>query len=143
MAGYQSKNEKVIRNAFTRFRANVDRIIENGMRNLAQAGMAFLVDAHDSHRDNMMHTEEVDTLGYAVAHNGTIIESGSYKGGGDDFPGDAMNKAKALLAGTSGWVAIILSEMEGWYRVDWEQDFLHYSADQVRQNFRKFFKPVK
>ena len=143
MAGYQSKNAKVIDNAVMRFRANAEKAIEAGIKNLALAGMSFLVEAHDSHREGMLHTEEDNTLAYAVAHDGTIIESGSFKGNGDDMPGDAMNKAKSLLSGTSGWVAIILSEMEGWYRVDWEQDFLHYSAEQVRQNFRKFFKPVK
>ena len=143
MAGYQSKNTQVIRNAITRFRNDADTIIENGICDVARAGLTFLVEAHDAYRENMSHTVEEDTLAYAVAHNGTVIRSGYYNGGGEDIPGDAMNKAKSLLSGTSGWVAIILSEMEGWYRVDWEQDFLQYSADTIRQNFRKYFKPVK
>lgn len=143
MAGYRNSNSKVIQRAFTRFKESAEGIISKGIIALAQAGLAYLVEAHDNHRDGMSHTEEDNTIGYAVSYNGTVIESGSFKGGEADLPGDAEEEAKRLLAGSQGWVAIILSDMEGWYRADWEMDFLQYSADQVRANFHKFFKKVK
>ena len=143
MAGYQSRNKGVIAKAFARLKKSEEETVFRGMIRLAQAGMSFLVEAHDNFRDGLHHPEEDDTMAYAVSHDGVIVESGSFRGGGDDMPGDAMNKARRLLAGTSGWRAVILSEMEGWYRVDWEMDFLHVSADEVRSNFHRFFKPVR
>lgn len=139
---YLQRNKSVIDRAFKHLADSQEQSVREGMVKIAEAGMAFLVEAHENHADNMMHTEEEDTMAYAIAHDGMVIKSGYYRGGGDDFPGDAMNKAKALLSRTSGWVAIVLSEMEGWYRVDWEMNFLHYSAEHIRSNFSKFFKPV-
>lgn len=142
MAASPDRNKDVISKAFARLKRSEERTVHEGMVRLAQAGMAFLVEAHDYFRDGLHHPEEDDTMGYAVSHDGVIIESGSFHGGGDDLPGDAMNKARRILSGTNGWRAVILSEMEGWYRVDWEMDFLHASADEVKSNFHKFFKPV-
>lgn len=143
MARYQSRNESVIKRAFARLSASEQDVALRGMVSLAQAGMAFLVEAHDNRRAGLSHTEEEDTMAYAVARDGQIVESGFYKGGdGTEIPGDAMSTAERLVSGSTGWVAIILSDMEGWYRVDWEMDFLHYSADHIKSNFNKFFKPV-
>ena len=142
MANYSAKNQKTIATAFARFQRTEEEIVRNGMIRLAQAGLAFLVEAHEQFQPGLYHPEEDDTLAYAVAEDGVIVESGSYNGEGGDIPGDARNKAVKLLSGTRGWVAVILSEMEGWYRVDWEMDFLQLSADEVRANFHKFFKKV-
>ena len=143
MAGYQSRNKGVITKAFARLKRSEEDVVFQGMVKLAEAGMAFLVQAHDSFRDGLHHPEEDDTMAYAVSHDGVIIGSGSFNGGGDDIPGDALGKARRILDGTTGWRAVILSEMEGWYRVDWEMDFLHVSAEEVKENFHKFFKRVR
>lgn len=143
MAGYLQQNRSAIRRGFNRLRKDENTIIKKGMVEIAKAGLEYLVDAHNQHSANMLHPHEENTMAYAIAHDGTIVKAASYKGKGvDDLPGDAMNMATGLLSGTSGWVAVILSEMEGWYRVDYENGFLQYSADQVRTNFHRFFKPV-
>lgn len=142
MASSESRNNKVIQNAFSRFLKNEESVTREGMCVLAKAGLDYLIDAHDFHAQLMMHTTENDTMGYAVAHNGTIVASGSHNGGDFDLPGSAKEEAEALLSSTTGWVAIILSDMEGWYRVDYEEDFLFYAADEIRENFHTFFKPI-
>ena len=84
-------------------------------------------------------------MGYAIAHNGVIVESAGYNGGGydDDMPGLAHEEAERLLAGTKGWAVIIISDMDKfWYNEGWEIDFLHYSADEVAENFHNYFKPI-
>lgn len=142
MNKYQAKNENVIRNAFDRFSKNAENVIREGMRAMARAGLDYLIEAHILHDSIMLHTSETDTLGYAFGHDGLLIESGSHKGGDYDLPGSAQEEAEAILSGTKGWVIIILSDMEGWYRVDYEMDFLGYSAETIRRNFKDFFKPV-
>lgn len=142
MATYQAQNKSTIARAFSRFRKEEEDIIREGMVTVAEFGMQYLIQAHKQFQEGLHHPEEDDTIAYAVGYNGTVIETGAHSGGGGDIPGDAMNKAAALLSGTQGWSAIILSDMEGWYRVDWEMGFLHSSADEIRDNFTKYFKPV-
>lgn len=142
MAKFREQNRRTIQHAFLRFQGREEEIIREGMIRVAKAGIEYLIQAHDEFKSGLHHPEEDDTMAYAVAHNGRLIASGSYNGGGDDIPGDARNKAIDLLSQTKGWSAIILSDMEGWYRVDWEMGFLQSSADDIRDNFIKHFKPV-
>lgn len=142
MASYASKNRQVIKNAFNNLLKDEKEIIRDGMCKLAEAGLSYLIEAHEFHSALMNHTTETDTMGYAVAFDGVIVASGSHDGGGDDMPGAARDTAQALLAGTQGWVAIILSDMEGWYRVDYEEDFLGYAFEEVKANFNQFFKRI-
>lgn len=142
MAKYQAQNKRTIEQAFSRFRKEEEDIVREGMERVAKAGIAFLVEAHKQFREGLSHPHEDDTMAYAVAHDGIIVVSNSYFGGGDEIPGDARSKAEGLLSGTKGWTAIILSDMEGWYRIDWEMGFLHSSAEDIRDNFTKYFKKV-
>ena len=144
MAGYSAQNSRVIRKAFDRFRKEDEDIIRHGMLLVAKAGIDHLVEAHARKSEDLNHPQEEDTMGYAVAHNGTIVASFGYNGGGtDDMPGQAREEAERLLAGTTGWRAIILSDMEGWYNVDWEEGFLYISSEEIRNNFATYFKPIR
>ena len=139
---YLQQNNSTIDKAFARLRKSEEAIIREGMIRLAEAGLQYLIKSHDSFGD-MQHTHETNTLAYAVAHDG-VVERGEYlNGGGSDVSGDALQAATKMLSGTKGWCAIILSDMEGWYRVDWEMHFLHYSEAQIKQNFHSFFKKIR
>lgn len=139
---YLQRNNATIQKAFARLAKSEETIVRNGIVALAEAGLAYLIESHDSFGD-MRHTNETDTLAYAVAHDGVVFK-GEYLNGGDaDMPGDALQTATKILSGTKGWCAIILSDMKGWYRVDWEMHFLHYSIAQIKQNFHSFFKRIK
>ena len=144
MAGYQSRNSKVIAKAFSRLASNEERIIGEGLRRLALTGLAFLVEAHDLHPIAHHHPEENDTMAYAVARDGKVFEAGAFSGGESVPNSNAESKARGLVAGMPGWAAVILSDMgRDWYRVDWEMQFLQYSADQIRDNFHKIFIPAQ
>lgn len=144
MAGYSARNKKTIERAFSKFRKEDEAIIRHGMLLVAKAGMDHLLEAHASMEEDLNHPQEVNTMGYAVAHNGKIVASFGYNGGGnDDLPGEAREEAERLLAGTTGWRAIILSDMEGWYRVDWEEGFLFSSSEEIKNNFNSYFKPIR
>ena len=55
----------------------------------------------------------------------------------------SFRRQKESARGTKGWVGIVLSDMaNNWYRVDWEYDYLAYSADMVKSHFNNFFKPI-
>lgn len=139
---YQSQNRATITKAFARFQKDVNDVIKAGMVNIAQAGLLFLVDAHEMFHigDEHHHLNEDNTLAWAVAHDGMIVESGDLHGGGSDMPGNASVEAANLLHGTSGWVAVIYSDMKGWYRADWEEEYLNYSRDMVAADFDSIFK---
>ena len=139
---YLQQNSSTIDKAFARLRKSEEAIIREGMIRLAEAGLQYLIESHDSF-GNMHHTNETDTLAYAVAHDGAIVRGEYLNAWGDDMPGNALQTATRLLSATKGWVAIILSDMEGWYRVDWEMHFLHYSEAQIKQNFHSFFKKIR
>ena len=139
---YLQRNNATIQKAFARLANSEETIVRNGIVALAEAGLAYLIESHDSFGD-MHHTHETNTLAYAVAHDGVVFKGEYLNGGEADMPGNALQTATQMLSGTKGWCAIILSDMEGWYRVDWEMHFLHYSIAQIKQNFHSFFKRIK
>ena len=139
---YQAQNNATIKRAFTRLQSTEQKTCSAGIKLLAKAGLDYLVDAHNAQKADLHHVGETDTLAYAVAHDGVIVATGFHNGGDADLPGSAVQKASDLLAGTEGWVAVILSDMEGWYRVDWEMNFLYRSVEDIKRNFHSFFKKV-
>lgn len=139
---YQQQNKSTIAGAFARLQKAEEDAIAKGMCRLAKAGLEYLVEAHDSFGYVLRHTEETNTLAYAVAKDGVIVVSDYLDGGSGDLPGNAREKAATILSGTKGWAAVIVSDMEGWYRVDWEMHFLHISVAQIKENFHSFFKKV-
>ena len=139
MTGYQQVNSATIRKAFNRFVENKDKIIETGLVQLAKSALDFLVSDHDY---GMAHTLEDNTLAYAVAHDGWIIASG-YHEGGDGIMGRAREMAEDLASEVEGWCAIILSEMEGYYRVDYENDMLNDTIIDTRDKFNTYFKKIR
>lgn len=139
---YRGRNATTINKAFKRFARSEEDIIRNGMFNVAKAGMDYLIEAHNAFKPGLLHTKENDTLAYAVAHDGTVQMMG-FHSGGEGKTGWARNAAASALSGTTGWVAIILSEMYGWYKVSYELNFLSYSAAEIKSNFSKFFKRVR
>lgn len=141
MGKYTQQNVRVIQNAFSRLVRRKDSSIKAGLIEMAKAGLEYLAEAHDFH-GVMMHTHEENTMCYVVAHNGTVIVAEPFEGGDYDLPGNAVNEATAIISGTNGWVAMIYSNMEGWYRTDYEIEFMEYSRDEIVDNFHNYFKKV-
>ena len=142
MASLKRSNDKVIDRAFTRLVKSEDSIVRDGMYALLCAGLEYLHEAHDP---DLHHENESDTLGWALIHDGAVLEAVSQSMGPWTPHGDALGKLMSIVSEmpSTGWSGVVLSDMANdWYRVDWEMDFLTSSAEQVKANFRNFFKPV-
>jgi hypothetical protein len=139
----EASNRAVIDNAFDRFRKRKDTIVQAGIVKLAEAGLEYLLEAHDLEPQAHHHPEEENTMAYAVAHDGQIVASGCHHGGiSPDFPGEAEQKARDLVSGKSGWTVLIISDMLGWYVWDWEWMFLEVTMEDIKTHFHDFFKPI-
>lgn len=146
---YRATNKQAIDGAFKTFGLQLDSYVKSGMVAAAVAGLEYLVEAHqimeysqgiDGHPE--FHIHEQNTMAYAVSYNGNVVTAASYQGDGNGVPGVAIEQASAIVSGTTGWVAIIYSEMDGWYKLEKEQDYQRYSRMQIIQHFHDYFKPV-
>ena len=107
------------------------------MYGLLNAGLEYLHEAHGLIHPGEYHEHEKDTLGWALVHDGQILEVVSQDKGKWTPYGDALHRLEDLASQTNGWVGIVLSDMaNSWYRVDWEYDYLAYSADHIREHFQ-------
>ena len=142
--GYEAQNRVAIDRGFSWLKSVRDKVILDGMYGLLNAGLSYLEDAHEMHSPEMSHEHESDTLGWALVHDGTIIEAVSQSKGEFTPHGDAIGRLRMIASESpTGWVGIIMSDMaNNWYRVDYEMDFLHYTQDEIRDNFDKFFKRI-
>lgn len=142
MSQYQS-NIRAIDGGIAKFVAAKNESIERGMYLLLDSALDYL---HDAHEDWMAHENESNTLGWALMHDGRIIEAVSQAKGPYTPRGDALTKLRGIMAKApkTAWIGVVLSDMENnWYRIDWETNFLHFSANEVRSNFQNFFTPIK
>ena len=140
--GYLESNNSTIDRAFARLSASKEKAISDGMYLLLDAALDYL---HEAHADTMHHENESNTLGWALIHNGTIVDAVSQAKGEFTPRGDVLDKLQQIASGVTrnGWVGIVASDVEnGWYRVDWEMGYLLNSANRVRANFHKFFKKI-
>jgi hypothetical protein len=136
----QRKNKSAFKRGFESLRKYADGMSEVVMRNMARDGLNALLYEHDTHESNMHHATEKNTLAYALAHNGVLVESGYHNGGEDDLPGDALENAIKLACEQSGWCAVILSDLNGgWYNVALEEDLLNAARGDIQDNWGGFF----
>lgn len=141
---YGSNDSKITR-AFDRLKASKDAVISSGLVRMMQYGLEALLEAHDLPiiGNNIYHHNELEkeTLGWMVFHDGAEVASGTQDRG--EISGNILLELESEGAKTTGWVGYIMSEMTyDWYRVDYEMDFLQYSAEEVKSSFNRFFKPV-
>lgn len=142
-------NNNVIRNAFAKFTARKDQAITVGFSRMMEAGLEYLLEAHDipiipisGGKEIHHHNEgEKETLGWMIFHDGVEVASGTQNRG--PLSGAILFEMESMGAGTTGWVGFVVSEMSfNWYRVDFEMDFLQYSADKIKENFNIYFRPI-
>ena len=73
-------------------------------------------------------------MGYALAHDGIIVESGFHEGGGSR--GEALSMAQDAVRGKKGWVAVVLSDMQMvHYIFNAEEDALREVVVAIRDEF--------
>lgn len=131
-ANYKVRNRNAIKRGFEWLGKYEAGICDVYMRNIARDMLTQLLRFHDEN-DELHHKEEKNTLAYALAHDGAVVESGFHNGSEDDLPGRALEIATGILSGTHGWVAVVVSELEGWYNIADEEDMLHSTASEIQQ----------
>lgn len=139
-ANYRLRNRNAIKRGFERLKKTADFTCRNVVVNMGRDGLIQLVDAHrlliDGHDGHHLHLIEENTLGYAVAHDGMIIESGYHNGSGiEPLPGEAMEMARTFLQGLHGWRAVILSDMKWGHYDGHEEDMLNYAREVLRDKW--------
>lgn len=143
--GYKEDNIKKLDGGFSQLSLGKDARIERIMYDVLDKALDVLLEAHDD-KDNkagkgMHHANESDTLGWALIHNGSVVEAVSQLRG-KLTDASALNTLQELVkkCPKQGWCGIVCSDMvNGWYRVDWEIDFLNQSAESVISNMHKHF----
>lgn len=147
MSDYTQKNKDTIKRGFAALSASAERVMEEGLNRFLDLALQYLIDAHDmyfTHGTATRHLSENDTLGYAVIHNGKIVNMVAQAGGEWTPRGNVGAKLRTIATDSpKGWVGIVCSDLENdWYRVDWEFDFLLYSKNMTRESFDKCFRRV-
>lgn len=134
---YKLRNSNKIKKGFERLSERANSISEVIMRNAARDGLNKLIEAHEMALqlvggNREFHLVENNTLAYALAHNGAIVESGYHNGGGER--GGALGMAKEAVSNSAeGWKAAIVSDIQmGHYYLDDEEDLIHIAAESVR-----------
>lgn len=137
--GYESRNNAVINRAFTRLKANKDRVIEAGMKDLLENAMLYAIGAHD--HDHWFHKSTADTYGWILLHDGKGVAHNVNEGrhGEGNAYGDLM--AVSRLVSQKGWVGVLLAYMGEpmYFVVEYEEEILAQTANITRENFNLFF----
>lgn len=137
---YKAANKRTIDYAFKRLMLNEQNAIESGMKEVGKAALAALVEIHKAIDT---HVNESNTMAYAVAHDGRIIQAECFEDSNGFETGNAIQEASVLAAKTSGWVVLVYSEMENqWYSWDKEISYQEYTRDRIAADFTRYFKPI-
>ena len=141
-----AENKLTISRAFTRFKRRKEEICEKGMYDLLNAALKYLDEAHDLLGGGIVyrHQTEDNTLGWALIRDGQIVEAVAHNGGKLTPYGDVLGRLQSIVSSfPEGYCGVVMSDMaNSWYRWDWEQNFLSYSADNIKEEFFNFFKPI-
>ena len=138
-------NVSTIENAFRRLTARKDETVGSCLCALMDAALDALHEAHEKMRTGHNHESESNTLGWCVIHGGEIVMAASQSKGPFTPAGDVLMQLRMAVSDMpkTGWCGILMSDMANeWYRVDWEIDFMTYSAETVKRDFRKIFRPI-
>lgn len=140
--GYVSRNNAVIKKAFSRLGRNKDRVIEAGMKDLLENAMLYAIGAHDN--DHWFHKSTADTYGWILLHNGEGVAHNVNEGrhGEGNAYGELMAVSRTVKQ--TGWVGVLLAYMGEpmYFVVEYEESILEQTADITKENFGLFFNVI-
>lgn len=148
MGASQSSNARKIKQGFQGIVKARDIVAERGMKELLDVAMMFALNAHDTR--HFGHKITRDSYGWVLLHNGVAVAhkvNEGRHGEGSAFAG-LMEKSRSVPQ--VGWVGIILASMTGeteharniYFAVEYEQDILRLTQDDIKNNFGRYFKPI-
>lgn len=148
MGRYDRQNERAVKNGLDWLIKTEDLIARRGMIELLQEASAYAMQLHDA--THYGHRISEDSHGWALVKNGTIVMM--QVNAGNHGKGDATKQLREVAKGlvNPGYSGIVLASMNALrengkpiiFEVEFEETILGATADAVRSNFYKFFKPI-
>lgn len=142
MAKYKAQNDRRIDRGFDGLLSLSDKVAEVGMRKLLQACVDFSLEKHDP--EHPLHTILGDTYGWALLHDGKIVDIAVTEG--EKMVGDTAAQLQAMASGISdeGWTGILMAGMNhpSYYSVEYEQSILNQTIRITPTFFTRYFKPI-
>lgn len=149
MGRYDKKNEEAVDRGLKWLTARRDVILEEGMRRLLITASAYAIAQHD--HTHFGHRITENSHGWALVKDGKILGIGVNEGHHGE--GDAERQLQTVAGGISknGYVGIILASMTAtrdngrpiMFEIEFEMDIMKITADEIRDNFSTYFKPIK
>lgn len=137
------QNERVIKNALAKLRADREDVIRSIMYGLLEDAVQIALDAHNERHQS--HIELGDTYGWMLLHNGKIEELMVVST--DDNRGKATKQLKMIALKNilrSGWKGVVMAGLEpaSYFSVNYELGMLDYSMQMTAENFSKYFTKI-
>lgn len=137
MSELQRKNDKTIRDAFSRFMASVSGNVLDGIETMCDEAVKI---ALSEHKGEDVHPNTHDGYGYAIYKDGRKLRSKTFVSG-NKSNGRLEEFFDRYLPELSGWDAVVVADMSlpflNWNK---ERDILTTSAFDVRSDFQSFFR---
>lgn len=142
MRNHRTHNDRTIENAFERLSGTSAKAVEDGMRRLLDEAMMFALQIHDA--EHRKHIEAGDSYGWALWHDGSVVDTRVRAKSGSTEASVDTELRTMQPPSQSGWCGVIMAGMtpKYWFSIDYENDILNMTADEVKDNFHKYFKKV-
>ena len=147
--GLETRNKSVITKAFSRLRKSEATKVQDGMRRIMKDAMAYALSMHD--HEHYGHRINDNSYGWALVHNGRLVEL--QVNGARHGRGDAEDQLQNVVRGITrkGWVGILLASMmleyngrrPVYFEIDYEVGLLDMTADEIKDWFQTYFKPIE
>ena len=139
---YLRRNDRTIDRSIRDLIKRKEKTISVGYERFMQSALDHLIEVHNS-TDH--HVNEDSTVACGIIHDGAIVKIWGHNGGEQVKWKKATVRLQNLVPELprEGWVGVLLSGMKGWYNVDKEMGHLTDTASWSRDNFTKYFKPIK
>ena len=145
---YDKQNEQAVKRGLEWLTKVRDAVEEQGMVSLLRDSMAYAIDLHG--HEHFGHRITGDSYGWALVKNGLIIQMEVNEGNHGN--GDATEQLRVVSreVKAKGYVGIVLASMKAFredgrpimFEVDFEHGVLGITADEIRDNFSMYFKPI-
>lgn len=134
-------NSTTIQNAFERLARAKDDFARNTLKKALANAMEWALLSHDDRHPQ--HMILGDNYGWAVVHDGEIVEMDVKAPYGEDGMAETQLRKVARSSKRNGWYGILMAGMDDgkitYYSVDYELGILGSTMDFVRNNFSDFF----
>lgn len=135
------KNNRVVEKAISRLsRSKHNRLIE-GLKGLLEDAVFFILEQHEVD-GRRAHLETGDTYGWAVGHNGQLVDMKITVGPNPSTSFSVEDALQGMIRHTTGYVGIIMAGMdpEKWFILDYEIAYQEITKDMIAAEFYRFFQ---